>query len=75
MIRKIHLVVLFMFLGLGLMADPPDPDGPGSGGGPLPGGGAPVDGGSVMLLTLAAVYGARKAYQLKPDKQEYTVIG
>jgi len=64
-----------MFLGLGLMADPPDPDGPGSGGGPLPGGGAPVGSGSIVLLSMAAAYGARKAYQIKHDKPDYTVIG
>lgn len=76
MIRKIQLVVLFVFLSFIVMADgPPNPDGPGSGGGPLPGGGAPIGGGSLVLMTMAAVYGAGKAYKLKVRKIEYTIVG
>lgn len=75
MIRKIQLVVLFVFISFSLMADPPDPDGPGSGGDPLPGGGAPIGGGSLVLITMAAVYGTGKVYKLKFQKHDYTIIG
>lgn len=76
MIRNIQLVVLFIFLGIGVMADPPDPNGSGSGsGGPLPGGGAPISGGYLIFVAMAAAYGTKKVYQLKFKKPNYKVIG
>lgn len=66
--KHIMRIVLVLFLGMmtsALMADPPDPDGPGSGGGGvLPGGGAPIGGGSIIFIALATAYGLKKTYTL-----------
>lgn len=64
-------IVLVLVLGMmtnTLMADPPDPDGPGSGGGVLPGGGAPIGGGSIIFIALATAYGIKKTHQLSMPK-------
>ncbi|MBM3405157.1 MAG: hypothetical protein FJY10_09755 [Bacteroidetes bacterium] len=50
---------------------PPHPNGgggPGSGNIPV-GGGAPISGGIVILLALAAGYGARKVYDMRKIAQ------
>jgi len=45
---------------------PPDPPDPGGGGVPI--GGAPIDGGVLILVALAAGFGARKYYNARKGK-------
>jgi hypothetical protein len=73
MVKKIaRLLVLTTFiflLGHVAFADqPPDPGG-GPGGGDLPvGGGSPIGGGLVILASLGAAYGARRAYSMHHEE-------
>jgi len=55
---KIVVVMLLLTSPLGLLADPPDPGG-GPGGDPV-NGSAPIDGGSIIFIASAMVYGWRK---------------
>jgi len=53
--------------------DPPPPPngGHGGGGNQVPGGGAPIGSGIVLLITLAAGYGAKKVFQgMNADKED-----
>ena len=67
--RLLALISVFSFMGYVAFADqPPDPGG-GPGAGDLPvGGESPVGGGLVILASLGAVYGARKAYSMHQEK-------
>ncbi|MDY0078151.1 MAG: hypothetical protein RBR87_12855 [Bacteroidales bacterium] len=63
-------LILTLFMGWSLVAmaqapPPPPPGGHGQGGNQPAGsgGGAPIGGGLVILLSLGAAYGGRKAYQ------------
>ena len=55
-----------------LASDPPDPPGQGHGTGNdlPPGGGAPIGGGTFILMGLAAAYGGRKWYNYKGEELE-----
>jgi len=67
-LTKITLI-LTLFMGWSLVATAQAPPPPPSGGHgetgnqPANGGGAPIGGGLVILLSLGAAYGGRKAYQ------------
>ncbi len=65
--KKLLILSAFtIFFGLSLLAQapPPPPENAGAGGGPV-GGSAPVGSGLVLLITLAAGYGAKKVYNSK----------
>jgi hypothetical protein len=64
--KLIVLSVLAIFFSLTLLAQapPPPPSNAGTGGGPV-GGSAPVGSGLVLLITLAAGYGAKKVFNSK----------
>jgi len=77
--KRIRLLFLTGFLFTMLMftnqtfADnpPPPPSGHGSNGNQAPAG-APIDGGLGILLAMGAVYGGKKLYQARKDKQKDT---
>ena len=51
--------------------DPPPPPpgaGHGAGGSQVPGGGAPIGSGMVLLIAMAAGYGGKKVYDFKKQK-------
>ena len=56
-----------LFLGHLLADNPPDPGG-GPTGDPV-GGGTPIGGGVVMLISLGVGYGLKKVYNLKKNNQ------
>ena len=64
--KLIVLSVLAVFFSLTLLAQapPPPPSNAGAGGGPV-GGSAPIGSGLVLLITLAAGYGAKKVFNSK----------
>jgi hypothetical protein len=73
--RKISLTfaLLFTLCFFNAQAQPPNPGGSPSGGGNGPlGGGAPIGSGTLLLVSLAAVYGARKyhAFIKKEELEE-----
>lgn len=62
---------LFMLSFVALaIEEPGDPGSTPSGGGIGTGGGAPIAGGTLILLGLGAAYGGRKIYNLYKDNQE-----
>lgn len=65
----IVLFSLFSITSFGQMLEPDDPGGDPIGEDPL-GGGAPVDGGILILIGMGIAYGGRKAYKLKIMKAE-----
>ena len=70
-LKKIITTAIFVFAinALPLLADAPPPPPPGhSTTGNVPGGGAPIGSGLVILLALGAGYGAKKAYNFKKHK-------
>ncbi len=79
--KKIKLILtglFILFLSVGIMAqtrdgdNPPDPPGGhGSGDDEEPGGGAPIGSGITLLLSMAAAYGGKKAFEVrKKDKDQ-----
>jgi len=66
---KYLFVILFTVFAMNSFAqangpgDPGGDPGGGSGGDPL-GGGAPVSGGTIVLLSFALIYGSKKVYEL-----------
>lgn len=71
-ISKYLIIVLFFFFTLsasGQMLEPDDPGGDPVGEDPL-GGGAPVSGGTLILISMGMAYGARKFYKLKKPTKE-----
>lgn len=65
--------IFFLFLSIGVMAQgPPNPPGGSHGGSgdAGPGGGAPIGGGLLILLSLGAAYGGKKLYDLKKESLE-----
>ena len=64
--KKIILLTVFTaicsFALLAQSPPPPPPDDPSSGGNGPVGGGAPIGSGIVLLITLAAGYGAKKVF-------------
>jgi hypothetical protein len=71
-IFKILTIAVFflMFNGVANAQAPPPPEGSGgqSGSGNVPGGGAPIGSGLVVLLALGAGYGAKKVYNFRKSK-------
>jgi hypothetical protein len=71
--KKIILLTVFAALcSFALLAQSPPnpPENAGGSGGPV-GGGAPIGSGIVLLITLAAGYGAKKVFQgINADKEE-----
>ena len=76
--KKVHKSLLFSIILLGFMAisqisfaqfPPPPPSGDkgGSSNG-VPGGGAPIGSGIVLLISLAAGYGGKKVFDFKKKK-------
>jgi len=67
------IAVLMFFLSFSLSAQmlgPSDPGGsPGVDDDPI-GGGAPIGGGSFILMGLAAAYGGKKVYDLRKEREE-----
>jgi len=76
MMKKIRyiFVVLFQIIAVISFASvlgPSDPGGdPEAGGDPPLGGGAPIGSGTIVLMSLAAAYGARKIYYLNNEEIE-----
>lgn len=71
-ITKYIVVALFFILSLsasGQMLEPDDPGGDPVGEDPL-GGGAPIDGGTLLLAGFGLVYGTRKYYKLKKSQKK-----
>lgn len=69
---KILVITTFFFFSLtasGQMLEPDDPGGDPVGEDPL-GGGAPIDGGTLILAGIGLFYGARKYYSLKKLKKK-----
>ena len=66
--RIILIAAFFVTAPLLMLAQaPPHPNGgaaPGTGNGPV-GGGAPIGSGVVVMLAMAAAYGAKKLYQVR----------
>jgi hypothetical protein len=75
LMKKAHKSLVFSLFLLGFMAlsqigygqfPPPPPSGDkGGNNNGVPGGGAPIGSGMVLLISLAAGYGAKKVYQAK----------
>jgi hypothetical protein len=73
--KKAHKSLMFSLILLGFMAIsqislaqfPPPPPSGGKGGDTngVPGGGAPIGSGMVLLIAMAAGYGGKKVYQAK----------
>lgn len=55
-----------------LASDPPDPPGQGHGTGNdlPPGGGAPIGGGTFILIALGVAYGSKKIYDINKEELE-----
>lgn len=69
-IKLIIAGIFFLFLSIGVMAQPDPPaEGHGSGN-DASGGGAPIGGGLLILLSLGAAYGGKKLYDLKKESLE-----
>lgn len=69
---KLTAIVFFQFaviMAFGQMTGPEDPGGEPVGDPPL-GGGAPLSGGTVILIILGAAYGGKKVYDLSKEKTE-----
>ena len=63
------IVLAFSVSTIMAIDNPPNPPGGGHGtGGDLPGGGAPIGSGLVILMSLGAAYGGKKLYDLKKNK-------
>lgn len=60
------IFVLFLSLGVFAQGNPPDPpDGHGEDTDQDPGGQAPIGAGTLLLISLGAVYGGKRVYDLK----------
>ena len=76
-LRKLLLIILFsLFAIVGFSQDGPPPptggsSGPGTGGdGNELGGNAPVGSGLFILLSLGAMYGGNKVYEINKEKKQ-----
>jgi hypothetical protein len=69
---KYILVVFFITCVEGLIAQPPPPpgDGHGASNNQVPGGGAPVGNGTLLLIGLAGAYAIFKRCNLRTEKSE-----
>ena len=70
-IFKILTITIFLLVSAIAMGDspPPPPPGGGQGGtGNVPGGGAPIGSGLIILMALGAGYGAKKVYSFRKRK-------
>ncbi len=72
-IRIFPLVVMMgiLFINVNLIAqDPPPPpsEGHGQTGNQVPGGGAPIGSGLLIMLALGAAYGGKKVHNMKKNK-------
>jgi len=67
---KYLFIILFQFFVLISAAQMLGPDDPGNDpvGEPPLGGGAPVSGGTILLILLGAAYSVKKVYELKKEK-------
>ena len=64
-IKFIFSVLAVFIFSIGVMAQPPDPPGGhGSDDDELPGGDAPIGGGTFVLMGLAVAYGGKKVFNL-----------
>ena len=66
------IIVIALFLSGPVIAQstfPPDPGGDPTGNPPV-GGGAPIGGGTFILMALGAAYGSKKLYTLKQEEEE-----
>jgi len=76
MMNKIRYIFLVLFqvvviASFAQMTAPSDPGGDPEGGGDPPlGGGAPIGSGTIVLMSLAAAYGARKIHYLNNEEIE-----
>lgn len=63
-ISKAFAILLLVGISFSSFAQPADPPGDNDGSNNMtPGGGAPIGGGIIILLSLGAAYGGRKVYQ------------
>ena len=68
--RYILLLIISFSLSTMLVAQLPPHPGDGNGGGPSPGDppvGAPIEGGIIILIALAAGYGSKKTYNARKE--------
>lgn len=74
--KKIRYIFFILFQVVAIasfaqMTSPGDPGGDPEGGGPpLGGGGAPIGSGTIVLMSLAVAYGAKKLYNLNKEELE-----
>ena len=66
--KKIIIIIVLALAPVIIYAQPLPPA-YGQNGNQQPGGGAPIDGGFGILLSLSAAYGAKKVYKLIKDTQ------
>ena len=67
----ITAIVIVPLLTATASVPPPPPPPPGGGGDPIPiGGTAPIEGGVVILVSMAAAYGAKKIYDARRRLEE-----
>jgi len=59
------VLVMALFISIPVQADPPDMPGSHGTNGDVPGGGAPIGSGLVVMIAIASAYGGKKAYDLK----------
>lgn len=57
-------LVLMVFINPTVQAQPDPPEGHGNDGN-VPGGGAPIGSGVIILMTMASAYGTKKVFDLK----------
>ena len=68
--KYLNIIFIFLFqllsiMAVGQMMGPEDPGGEPELGDPPLGGGAPLDGGAVFMVIMAAAYGGKKLYHIQ----------
>ncbi len=59
------ILALALFISTPVQADPPGMPGNHGTNGDVPGGGAPIGSGVILLIAMASAYGSKKAFDLK----------
>lgn len=59
------ILALALFISTPVQADPPGMPGNHGENGDIPGGGAPIGSGVILLIAMASAYGSKKAFDIK----------